>query len=176
MHCTSSNCPLSMCEVSFSSPLYFRRYAPDKQNIEKTGKGANFVNTCDRVTVLVHCTSSHCPLSMCEVSFSSPLYFQRYAPDKQNMQKTGKGANFVNTCDRVRVLVHCTSPHCPLSMCEVSFSSPLYFQRYAPYKQNIEKTGKGANFVNTFDRVTVLVHCTSPRYPLSMCEVSFSSP
>ena len=50
-------------------------------------KGNNSVITCDRVTILAFCTSSDSLLSMCQVSFNSLLYFQRYAPDKLFMAK-----------------------------------------------------------------------------------------
>jgi len=45
--------------------------------------GDNSVNILGMVMVLVHCTSSHCHLSINQVSFQSLLYFSRYGPDKQ---------------------------------------------------------------------------------------------
>jgi len=45
--------------------------------------GDNSVNIQGMVMVLVHCTSSHCHLSINQVSFQSLLYFSRYGPDKQ---------------------------------------------------------------------------------------------
>ena len=44
------------------------------------------------------------PLSMCQVSFNSLLYLQRYAPDKLFTAKIKKGGNSLNTGDRVMVL------------------------------------------------------------------------
>ena len=41
---------------------------------------------------------------------------------KKKQVKSMKGANFIS-CDMINVLGLCTSPHCPLTKCEVSFSS-----------------------------------------------------
>ena len=45
---------------------------------------ANSINIQGRIIVLVHCPSSHCHLSINQVSFQSLLYFPRYmyGPDK----------------------------------------------------------------------------------------------
>ena len=72
--------------------------------IAKIGKGNNSVITCDWVMVLELCISSHCPLSMCQVSFKSTQCFQRYAPDKPIITKIRKGHNSVITCDGATVL------------------------------------------------------------------------
>ena len=44
--------------------------------------GDNSVNIQGRIMILVHCTPSHCHLSINQVSFQSHLYFQRYGPDR----------------------------------------------------------------------------------------------
>ena len=72
--------------------------------IAKIRKGNNSVITCNRVTVLARCTSSAGHLSMCQVSFNSLLYFQRYALDKLFIAKIKKVSNPVNTGDRFMVL------------------------------------------------------------------------
>ena len=95
------------------------------------------------------------------------LYFQRYASDKLFIAKIRKCSNSVNTGDRVMVLIFSDSPHCPLSVYQVSFNSPVYFQRYAPDKLFIAKIKKGSNSVNTVDREMILALCTSSDGPLS---------
>ena len=72
--------------------------------IAKIGKGNNSVITCDWVMVLELCISSHCPLSICQVSFKSPRYFQKYAPDKPIITIIRKGNNSIITCDIAMVL------------------------------------------------------------------------
>ena len=62
--CIFSDGPLSMCQVSFNSLVYFQRYAPDKLFIAKIKKGSNSINTADRVTILALCTSADGPLSI----------------------------------------------------------------------------------------------------------------
>ena len=49
------------------------------------------------------------------------------------------------------ILASCIFADDLLSMYEVSFSSLVYFQRYAPDKLFIAKMKKGSNSVNTFD-------------------------
>ena len=68
-------------------------------------KGSNSVNTVGRVMVLALCDSAAGPLSMYQVSFNSLVYFQKYAPDKLFMAKMKRESNFVNTVDRVMVLI-----------------------------------------------------------------------
>ena len=69
------------------------------------------VITCDKVTILALCFSSDDRLSLCQVSINSLLYFQRYLPDKLfNAKIKKKGSNFINTVDRVMVLLFCNSP------------------------------------------------------------------
>ena len=55
-------------QVSFSSLVYFLRYAPDMLFIAKMKKGYNSVNTVDRVMLLALCNSSHGLLSVYQVS------------------------------------------------------------------------------------------------------------
>ena len=88
---------------------------------------------------------------MCQVSFNSLVYFQRYAPDKLFIAKIKKGSNSVNTADKVTTLALCTSADSPLSMYRISFNSLVYFQRYAPNKRFIGKTEKGHNSINNVD-------------------------
>ena len=40
----------------------------------------NSINIQGRIIVLVHCHSSHCHLSINQVSFQTRLYFPRYGP------------------------------------------------------------------------------------------------
>jgi len=47
--------------------------------------GDNSVNILGRIMVLVQCTSSHCRLSIYQVSFQSRLYFQRYGSDRHQL-------------------------------------------------------------------------------------------
>ena len=115
-----------MYQISFDSLLYFKGCATYKLIIAKIKTGCNSLITCNRVTVLALCTISDGHLSMYQVSFDSLVYFQRYAPDKFNIAKIRKGNNSINT-HRVMVLAFCTSPHCPLSLYQVSFIYLQYF-------------------------------------------------
>ena len=54
---------------------------------EKWLSGDNTVNIQGRIMVLVYCPSSHCHLSINQVSFQSLLYFSRYCPDRQHLWK-----------------------------------------------------------------------------------------
>jgi len=44
-------------------------------------------NSAGMVMASVHCTSSHCNLSINQVSFQSILYFPRYGPDRNPLWK-----------------------------------------------------------------------------------------
>ena len=57
--------------------------------LQKFGREITLI-TCNRVMVLALCTSSDDILSMYQVLFSSLLYFQRYAPDKLNIEKLAR--------------------------------------------------------------------------------------
>ena len=92
--------------------------------IAKIKKGSNSINTGNRVMVLAFCNSLHSPLSLYQVSFICHQYFQRYALDKLTVAKIRKENNYIITCDRVTVLVLCTSSDGHLSMYQVSF--PFY--------------------------------------------------
>jgi hypothetical protein len=61
-----------------------------------------------RVTLLDHCTFSHCARPFNEVSLNSKHWFLSYAPQG----KGTKGNNSTNTEDGVMVIVHCTFAHC----------------------------------------------------------------
>ena len=99
-------------------PFYtFRNMLQTSFKLQKIKKGSNPVNTSDGVTVLAFCTSSDSPLSMYQVSFNSPLYFQRYAPHKL----------FLNTGARVIVFAIFNSPHGSLSVYQVSLNYLKYF-------------------------------------------------
>ena len=88
IHCPSSNCHLSINQVSFQSRLYFPRYGPDRQQLwKKKLRVNNSVNIQGRIMVLIHCPSSHCHLSINQVSFQSRLYFSRYGPDRDSLWK-----------------------------------------------------------------------------------------
>ena len=69
------------------------------------------------------------------------------------------------------VLAHCTSLQCDLSVCEVWSYYLLYFGSYAPDKNPKLKLTNLNNSKNSWNRVMVLVHCTSPKCDLSVFEV-----
>ena len=77
-----------------------------------------WVIACEKVLVLIQCSSSHCSLSMHRISFDSHLDFQRYAIDKLITAKISKGI----TCDRATILAFTLSKS-PLSMFQVSSDS-----------------------------------------------------
>ena len=70
-----------MYQVSFSSLLYFHRYAPDKLFIAKIKKRSNSIIIGDRVMLFASRNSSHDRRSVYQVSLNYPQYFKRYAPD-----------------------------------------------------------------------------------------------
>ena len=90
--------------------------------------GYNSVNIQGRIMVLVHCPSSHCHLSINQVSFQDMA--RTHIHYEQN--KWLWGDNTVNIQGRIMVLVHCPSSHCHLSINQVSFQTLLYFSRYGP--------------------------------------------
>jgi len=53
--------------------------------------GENYVNIQGRIVALVQCPSSHCHLSINQVSLQSLLYFARYGPDRQHLGKMVMG-------------------------------------------------------------------------------------
>ena len=109
-------------------PFYtFRNMLHTSFKLQKIKKGSNPVNTSDGVTILAFCTSSDSPLSMYQVSFNSPLYFQIYAPHKLFIAKMKKGSNSVNTGARVIVFTIFNSPHGSLSVYQVSLNYLKYF-------------------------------------------------
>ena len=67
--------------------------------------------------------------------------------------KIRKGSISVNIGDRFIVLKLCNSPHDPLSVYQVSFSSIIDFQRYALDKLCSAKIKKRSGSVNTGDRL-----------------------
>ena len=71
------------------------------------------------------------------------------------------------------VIVYCTSPHCHLSVNQVSFQSLLYFPRYGSDRHSLWKNKwlSGDNSVNTQGRIMVLVHCPSSYCHLSVNQV-----
>ena len=101
-----------------SQYLEFLRYASNKLIIAEIGKGNSSVITCDWVMVLVLCISSHCSLSMCQVSHKSftqiPSVFSEICSGRANYYKN-KGNNSVITCDRATILAfklyHCIEFH-----------------------------------------------------------------
>jgi len=88
-----------------------------------------YVNIHGRIMVLVHCASSHCHLSMNQVSIQSLMYFPRYGPDTHPLWQIQSWG----------VLGHCPSSHCHLSINQVSFQSLLYFSIYGPDRQHLWK-------------------------------------
>jgi len=69
-------------------------------------------NSVGRVMVLVHCISSHCHLSINQVSFQSICTFQDMAQTGIHYEnnKWLWGDNYVNIQGRIMVLGHCPSP------------------------------------------------------------------
>jgi len=53
--------------------------------------GDNTVNIQGMIMVIVHCPSSRCHLSINHVPLQSPLYFQRYGPERHPLWKMVKG-------------------------------------------------------------------------------------
>ena len=83
----------------------------------------------------VHCPSSHCHLSINQVSFQSLLNFpQDMAQTCIHYEKNKclRGDNYVNIQGRIMILVHCPISHCHLSINQILFQSLLYFPRYGP--------------------------------------------
>ena len=74
---------------------------------------------------------------------------------------------------KLRFFAFCTFSGDLLSKYEVSYSSPVNFQRYAPNIFFIAKLKKGSNSENTGDGVIVLAFCTSTFSSLSVYQVSF---
>jgi len=52
--------------------------------------GDNSVNIQGRIMVIEQCSSSHCHLSINQVSFHSLLYFPRYGKHRQPLWKKGR--------------------------------------------------------------------------------------
>ena len=96
---------LSQCVKFHLIPINnFRDILHTNLLLKKIGKGNNSVITCDWVLVLELCISSHCPLTICQISFKFPQYFRSYAPNKPIITKIRKGYNSVITCDRATLL------------------------------------------------------------------------
>ena len=157
-----------MYQVSFDSLLYFQRRI--NLILQKLGReitpyilttGSWFLHSALSLIALYHCVKFHL------------FIFNTYRDMLTTgllLQKIGRKI----TCDRVTILALCTSSDGHLSLYQVSFNSPLYFQRYAPDKLFIANIKKGSSSVNTGDRVMVLAFCNSPCSPLSVCQVSLS--
>ena len=76
VHCTSSYCHLSINQVSFQSLLYFPRYGPDRHQLCKIWlMGDNYVAIQGMIMVLVYATSTHCHISINQVSFKCQEFF-----------------------------------------------------------------------------------------------------
>ena len=82
------------------------------------------------------------------------------------------GDSSVNIQGRIMVLVHCPSPHCHLSINQVSIQSLLYFPRYRRTGNHYEKWLRGDNSINKQGRIMVHVHCPSSPWSLSINQVS----
>jgi len=79
-------------------------------------RGDNSINIKGRIMVIVHCPSTHCHLSISQVSFQSLCTFQDMARTGNNYGKWLRGDNTVNIQGRIMVLVFCPSPRCHLSI------------------------------------------------------------
>jgi len=84
VHCPSPDCHLSINQVPIQSLLYFQDMARTHIHYEqkKWLRGDNTVNIQGMSMVLMDCPSSHCHLSLNQVSFQSLLYFPRYCSDR----------------------------------------------------------------------------------------------
>ena len=95
---------------------------------KKMVMGDNSVIIQSRINVLVHCPSSHCNLSIHQVSFQSLLYFPRLARTGNIMKRSQlKRDNSINIHGRIMVPVHCTSLHCHLSINQALFKCHQQF-------------------------------------------------
>ena len=81
--------------------------------------------------VLVHCTSSRCPLTLYQVSKKIPWIVLELCTGQDNLIK---GDNSKSNQGKVMVLVYCNSSLCPLSFYEVSAKSLEEFWSSAPDK------------------------------------------
>jgi len=107
--------------------------------------------------VLKQCASSHCHLSINQVSFQSRLTVKDIAQtgihyktkwlsgdNSVNMKiKWLRGKNSVNILGRIMVIVHSHSSHCHLSINQVPLQSISYFSRYGLDRQHLRKMVKG---------------------------------
>jgi len=123
--------------------------------------------------VLVHCPSSHCHLSINQVSFDPFCTFQDIAMQTNNhYEKWLWGDNSINIQDMIMVLGHCYSPHCHISINQVSFDPFCTFQDIAMQTNNhYEKWLWGDNSINIQGRIMLLGFC--PHCHLSINQVSF---
>ena len=85
-------------------------------------RGDNYVNIQGRIMVLVHCPSPDCHLSINQAQFQSFFTFQDmvWTGIQYENNKWLRGDNYVNIQGMILVLVHDTSPHCHLSIYQVS--------------------------------------------------------
>jgi len=123
-------------------------------------KGNNLKTKQGRVTVLVHCTLSHCQKHTYQVYSHLNLWWQSYAPDKeiwtppptkviplcrlvvrlhsgQEMlyKNQSKGNHLKTKQGRVTVLLQCTLSHCQKHAYQVWSHLDLRWQSYAPDKE-----------------------------------------
>ena len=79
--------------------------------------------------VVVHCTLSHCHVSITKFRFN--LLFCTFQDMARTSNLNGKkwlrGNNSITIQVRITVIVHCTSSHGHLSINQVLFQSLLYF-------------------------------------------------
>ena len=71
--------------ISIRLVLYFPRYVQDEQPLWKMGD--NWIHIHGMIIAIVFRPSSHCHLSINQVSFQSMLYFPKYGPDRQHLWK-----------------------------------------------------------------------------------------
>ena len=93
--------------------------------------GDNSVNIQGMTMVLIHSTSSHCHLSINQVSFQSLCTFQDMTRTGNTYKKWLWGDNTINIQGRTMVLVHSTASHCKhfswTSMWLLKMNKPWYF-------------------------------------------------
>jgi len=76
------------------------------------------VNKQGMIMIIVNCPSSHCHLSINQVSFQTHFVFSKIWHGHASIEKNKwlRGDNSLNKHVRIMVLVFCPSPHCRLSI------------------------------------------------------------
>ena len=126
-HCPSSHCHLSINQVSFNPCCTLQDLARTSNHYERKNWlwGDNSINIQGRIMVLEHCPSSHCHLSINQVSFNPCCTLQDLARTSNHYERKNWlwGDNSINIQGRIMVLAYCPSSHCHLYINQASFKS-----------------------------------------------------